>query len=258
MGVVGRVDSLWRYPVKSMAGEERGELFVGYAGVYGDRLFAIGNAAAPARFPYLTAREESGMLAYRPRFRHPEKAALPVNLAEARGITPTVADPADLAVDVQTPSGDRLAIDDPALLSALGRRVDGAALRLLRSERALTDCRPISLFSLQTAEQLGAEIGAVLDKRRFRANIYMDLESGPGFAEDSFVGKSLKIGSQLVISVLERDGRCKMITLDPETGEAKPEVLRKVARAHEGKAGVYAAVLMEGVVRRGDVIETVE
>ena len=88
MSVVGKVESLWRYPVKSMAGEEREELFVGYAGVYGDRLFAIGNAAAPARFPYLTAREESGMLAYRPRFRHPEKAALPTNLAEARGITP--------------------------------------------------------------------------------------------------------------------------------------------------------------------------
>ncbi len=40
MGVVGKVESLWRYPVKSMAGEEREELFVGYAGVYGDRLFA--------------------------------------------------------------------------------------------------------------------------------------------------------------------------------------------------------------------------
>jgi uncharacterized protein YcbX len=258
MGVVGRVDSLWRYPVKSMAGEEREEIFVGYAGVYGDRLFAVGNAGAPARFPYLTAREESGMLAYRPRFRHPEKTALPINLAEARGITPTVADPADLAVDVETPSGDCLAIDDAALLSGLAKRVDGAALRLLRSERALTDCRPVSLFSLQTAAQLGTEVGTVLDKRRFRANIYMDLDSAPGFAEDSFVGKNLKIGSQLVISVLERDGRCKMISLDPDTGEANPQVLRKVAVAHEGKAGVYAAVLMEGVVRRGDIIEIVE
>jgi Uncharacterized Fe-S protein len=175
----------------------------------------------PPDFPYLTAREEASMLAYKPRFRHPEKAALPTNLAEARGITPTVADPADLAVDVETPSGDRLAIDDPALLRALARRVDGAALRLLRSERALTDCRPVSLFSLQTAERLGAEIGAVLDKRRFRANIYVDLDSRPGFAEDSFVGKSLKIGSQLMISVLERDGRCKMITLDPDYGRSK-------------------------------------
>ncbi len=191
MGVFGKVESLWRYPVKSMAGEEREELFVGYAGVYGDRLFAIGNAAAPARFPYLTAREEASMLAYKPHFRQPAKAALPINLAEARGITPTVADSSDLAVDVETPSGDRLAIDDEALLGALGRGRDGVSRSgCLRSERALTDCRPVSLFSLQTAEQLGAEIGTVLDKRRFRANIYMDLESRPGFAEDSLVGKT--------------------------------------------------------------------
>ena len=255
MGVVGKVESLWRYPVKSMAGEEREELFVGYAGVYGDRLFAVGNTAAPARFPYLTTREAASMLAYKP---HPEKAALPINLAEARGITPTVADPSDLAVDVETPSGDRLAIDDPALLSALAKGVKGAALRLLRSERALTDCRPVSLFSLQTAVQLGAEIGTDLDKRRFRANIYADLEPGSGFAEDAFVGKNLKIGAQLVISVLERDARCKMITLDPDTGEANPQVLRKVAVAHEGMAGVYAAVLIEGVVRQGDSIEIVD
>jgi uncharacterized protein len=91
MGVVGKVESLWRYPVKSMAGEEREEIFVGYAGVYGDRLFAVGNAAAPARFPYLTAREAASMLAYKPRFRHPEKAALPINLAEGEVITPTIA-----------------------------------------------------------------------------------------------------------------------------------------------------------------------
>jgi uncharacterized protein len=138
------------------------------------------------------------------------------------------------------------------------QHIAAAAGGLLRSERALTDCRPVSLFSLQTGEQLGAEIGTVLDKRRFRANIYMDLESRPGFAEDSFVGKSLKIGSQLVISVLERDSRCKLISLDPDTGEANPHVLRNVAVAHEGRAGVYAAVLMEGVIRPGDAIETID
>ena len=104
MGVVGKVESLWRYPVKSMAGEEREEIFVGYAGVYGDRLFAVGNAAAPARFPYLTAREAASMLAYKPRFRHPEKAALPINLAEARGITPTIAIYVPGAISIPMPA----------------------------------------------------------------------------------------------------------------------------------------------------------
>ena len=49
-----------------------------------------------------------------------------------------------------------------------------------------------------------------------------------------------------------------MITLDPDTGESRPEVLRRVAQAHEGMAGVYGAVLVEGVVRRGDAVELLD
>ena len=128
-------------------------------------------------------------------------------------------------------------------------------LTLRRSERAMTDCRPISLFAVQTAQALGNELGVAVDKRRFRANIYVDLESATGFAEDGFVGQMLRIGSKTTISILERDPRCKMITLDPDTGESTPQLLRTVAQSHEGKAGVYGAVLVEGTVRGGDVVE---
>ena len=81
MSVVGQVESVWRYPVKSMRGEALPEIFVGFAGVYGDRLFAFKSSAAPSGFPYFTGRERHEMLLYCPRFRHPQKAALPPNLA---------------------------------------------------------------------------------------------------------------------------------------------------------------------------------
>src|ERR1700737_3665662 len=173
MSLVGKVESLWRYPVKSMRGEELEEAFFGFSGVYGDRLFAFKSSAGPKGFPYLTGREQEEMLLYRPRFRYPNKAAKPPNLSEAEsmapGINPIFADPADLAVDVATPSGEVLGVDDPALMSLLVKRTgDGPVLTLRRSERAMTDCRPISLFSIQTGRQLGDEIGTVLDKRRFR------------------------------------------------------------------------------------------
>jgi uncharacterized protein YcbX len=80
MSVVGTVESLWRYPVKSMRGEELEEAFAGYPGVYGDRLFAFKSWASPKGFPYFTAREQRRLLQYRPRFRYPDKAARPVNL----------------------------------------------------------------------------------------------------------------------------------------------------------------------------------
>ncbi|PYL74033.1 MAG: MOSC domain-containing protein, partial [Verrucomicrobia bacterium] len=222
MSIIGKVDSLWRYPVKSMRGEELDEAFAGFSGVYGDRLFAFKSSASPKGFPYLTAREQQRLLQYRPRFRYPDKAARPINLTEAEsmGANPLSADFAELMVDVETPDGKTLAIDDPALIGALRADIDQKhQLKLMRSERAMTDCRPVSIFSLQSARQLAEETGMQMDKRRFRANVYVDLGSVEGFAENKFVGRSVRIGPKVVVTILERDPRCVMITLDPDTGE---------------------------------------
>ncbi len=263
MSIIGTVESLWRYPVKSMRGEELDEMFAGNAGVYGDRLFAFESSASPKGFPYLTGRQQREMLRYRPRFRHPDKAARPVNLTEAEsmppGANPVSANPVELMVDVETPDGKTLAVDNPALIDMLRAGIDEKhQLTLLRSDRAMTDCRPISLFGVQSARKLSEETGTAVDKRRFRANIYLDLTSGEGFAEDAFVGRSLRIGSKVVVSILERDPRCMMITLDPETGAIAPALLKKVAQAHSGMAGVYGAVLAEGMVRKGDSVELLD
>ncbi|MGH7176778.1 MAG: MOSC domain-containing protein [Tepidisphaeraceae bacterium] len=263
MSAIATVKSLWRYPVKSMAGEELNAAFLGFAGIYGDRFFAFISSAAPKGFPFFTAREQPDMLRYRPRFRSTDAASLPTNLSEAEklapGVTPVYPESADLMVDVLTPSGETFAIDD----SRLGQKLleglrDAPRLKLLRSDRALTDCRPVSLFSVQTVEQLGQELHSTLDKRRFRANIYLDFRSARGFAEHELVGKSLRMGEKSVVSILERDPRCKMITLDPDSCQSNPAILRQVAQNHDGMAGVYAAVLVEGMVRAGDSVELMD
>src|SRR6266699_4538442 len=126
MSIVGKVDSLWRYPVKSMRGEELEEAFAGYPGVYGDRVFAFKSSASPAGFPYFTAREQRRLLQYRPRFRDPDKAARPVNLTEAdsMGAGPLSADISELMVDIETPEGKTLSIDDPVLIEMLRNDID--------------------------------------------------------------------------------------------------------------------------------------
>jgi uncharacterized protein YcbX len=259
MQTVGRVESLWRYPVKSMRGEELQQAFVGFPGIYGDRVYAFRSSGAPKGFPYLTAREQGQMLRCRPVFRHGDRMAAPPNLAEAEalapGVTPLYPEGTDMMVDVETPSGDVLAIDDPRLIDLLseGKRA-GLALSLIRSDRALTDCRPVSLISIQTTRQIGQDVDAAMDKRRFRANVYVDLTSDAGFHENAWVGRRLRIGAKAELAVMDRDPRCKMITLDPDTAEANPDVIRRVTAMHEGTAGVYAAVLVEGTVRTGDSI----
>jgi uncharacterized protein YcbX len=263
MTTIGTVESLWRYPVKSMRGVEMPEVFMGFSGIYGDRCYAFKNSAARKGFPYLNANVQQQMLLYCPQFRYPERASKPPNLSEAAsiapGVTPANGEAEDMALDVVTPSGEIISVDDPALIKLLGAGIgEKNQLTLVRSDRALTDCRPVSLISLQTIRQIESELSMPLDKRRFRANIYFDFESeSGGFAEDNLVGRRLRIGSKATIMILERDPRCKMISLDPDTSEHNPEVLRKVAQAHDNFSGVYCAVLVEGLLKTGDLIELV-
>ena len=263
MKVVGTVESLWRYPVKSMAGERLTEAHMGFTGFYGDRCYAFKNSAARKGFPYLNATVQQQMLCYRPKFRFPEMAVNPPNLPEAMSIAPGVnpadAEPEDMSIDVETPSGAVVAIDDSALIGMLGEGLRGENhITLVRSDRALTDCRPVSLISSQTVRQIGEELGGPVDKQRFRANIYLDLTSNHGFAEYELVGRKLRFGSRAEVAVLERDPRCKVMSLDPDTGAHNPEVLRKVAQAHGACAGVYCAVLVEGLLFEGDTVEVID
>jgi uncharacterized protein YcbX len=259
MTIVGRLESVWRYPVKSMPGQSLSEAYVSFAGVLGDRLYAVHQAGAPKAFPFLTARSRKEMLRFRPRFRHPELTCAPGNLTDAEtrgpGLTPLFPSSEDLALEIEAPNGEILSASDPALPGLIGGdQLDASELTVIRSDRAMTDCRPLSLLSTQTIDGIGRAVGSTLDKRRFRENLYLDLHSGEAFAEDSFVGRRLRVGPKLTIHILERDIRCRMIGIDPESLEEYPEILRHVAKNHDNRAGVYAAVLVEGLVRPGDEI----
>ncbi len=176
---MGRVESLWRYPVKSMRGEELAQAFAGFGGIYGDRNYAFLSAGASAGFPYLTARDKETMLLYAPVYRHADRMGEPSNLAQAAalgsGVTPLYAVGDDVMVDVRMPGGEMLPIDNARLKESLREGLgEKHELTLRQSHRAMTDCRPISLFSRQTGSQLSKEVGADLDLRRFRANVYLD------------------------------------------------------------------------------------
>jgi uncharacterized protein YcbX len=257
---VGTLETVCRYPVKSMAGEELDAAFVGFAGMLGDRAYAFVRDPGPKGFPWHTGREQEDLVLYRPRYRDAVvAAAVPADVERsfemAPGVNPVLPGPEAFAVEVVTPGGRTLPVDSPELRAELARR-SGHAVALRFSERALYDCRPVSLFGNATAACLARELGAPVDRRRFRANLYADWDGGADgpFREDGLVGRTLQLGDRLRVAVLERDPRCKMITLDPDTGRQDPALLRHVNQAHGGTAGVYAAVLVEGVVRKGDPI----
>ncbi len=259
MGMIGSIESLWRYPVKSMRGETLDEAFIGFSGLYGDRAYAFKSPTAPAGFPYHTAREQEDLLLYAPKYANAAAAAKPANLAEAEaiapGITPVFPPFSELGVRVTTPDGEVFEVESEALIEDLQKRLgETLTISVLKSERALTDCRPVSIFSLQTVAGLAEEIAEPVDKRQFRANIYVNFDGAEPFFEKTLIGKRIRIGGKAEFMVIENDPRCKMITLNPDTGKASPKLLRQVTTKHDGFAGLYTVVLVEGVVRPGDAI----
>ena len=228
--VIGRLESVWRYPVKSMPGESLSEAYVDFAGVLGDRLYAVHHATAQKSFPFLTARSRKEMLRFRPRFQRPELTLAPDNLTDAEtrgaGLTPLFPTNEDLALEIEAPNGKTLSASDPALLDLVaGDQLNASDLTIIRSDRAMTDCRPLSLLATQTIDGIGRAVGMMLDKRRFRENLYLDLHSAESFAEDAFVGRRLRIGPKLTLHILERDIRCRMIGIDPDIARREPRDL---------------------------------
>lgn len=254
---IGTLDAICRYPVKSMAGEEVGEAFVGFSGLMGDRAYAFELERGPRGFPWLTGREQADLILYHPHFIKDGATRLPPDVEKSFGIAPGVftdyPDPKAFALSVVTPDGRTHAVDSAELRSELEKK-SGQKVNLRFSDRSHWDCRPVSLFGNASVDALGKELSMKMDRRRFRANFYVDWEGSKPYREDALVGHKLKIGDRLQIAILERDPRCKMITLNPDTGQVDEKVLNQVAKAHSGRAGVYAAVLVEGIVHKGDAI----
>ncbi len=236
MQLVGHIDALWRYPVKSMGGEQAATLFAGVNGIAGDRLLAFESAGAPKGKPLLRGAERAAQLCCRARL-------LPQSSSGGIG------------VEVTMPDGRCFRADDPRLIGALQCGVAPPAMWLRTSDRPHAECRPISLMSRQTLQQLSGEAGFPVDSDRFRANLLLDLPGlAAGFPEDAFAGCRLRIGNQTTLLIKERTPRCRVITIDPVTGEAAPTLMKLMADRHQGRAGIYAAAVIPGCIRRGDPV----
>lgn len=226
----GRVAALWRYPVKSMAGEQLDAVDVSWHGLAGDRRWAfVREGLEPSGFPWLTIRERSDLWSFRPTFADP-------------------ASPDRSSTLVSTPDGERFDVTDPALAARLGHGV-----RIIKQDRGVFDASPLSLVTTQTIEQLAVMVGRDLDVLRFRPNLIVDAAAGTPFAEDGWVGANLRIGA-LRMRVDRRDSRCVIVNVDPQTAERDPAVLRTVARERNGRIGVYGATVEPGRVAIGDPV----
>jgi uncharacterized protein YcbX len=233
MNPVAKILQLARFPVKSMRGESLPATELTLQGVPEDRRYAFVQTASRSAFPWFTARQLHELLRFRP-------------VVEVDGS-------GEVVVKVATPNGEKWPVDSEELRREIEAR-SGQALFLLHDGRGSYDAAPISIISRQTVARIAEESGTEENPWRFRPNLLVDLQEGGAFDELKWVGRILRVGDRARVAITKANKRCVIITLDPESGEPSPSILRCVAQQHEQLAGVYGTVITPGDVRMGDLV----
>jgi len=241
---LGRISAIFRYPVKSMAGESLDVAKLGWHGIEGDRRLAFRRLNDKSGFPWLSASQLPQLLLYKPVRRDS-------NANSKNG------DP--LPTHVRTLDGKEYELGSDELREEISSRF-GNDVELMNLKHGIFDESPISVISLGTVHSVARESGRgvdLCDQRRFRANVVLETNGAEPFAEDKWVGRELMFGdgnSGAAIRVTMRDERCVMVNLDPDTAERDSEVMKTVVRLNQNYAGVYGTVVRVGELRVGQVV----
>jgi MOSC domain-containing protein len=290
---VGTIGALWRFPVKSMVGEELDAVDVGEGGVVGDRAYAlrdretgkVASAKHPKLWPNLLACRAAFVEAPRP---DDELAPLRIDLADGSSVLSDAADvDAVLSrffgreVELAHAAHNGYTIDqyhpDEEDYDPEGHRDEVVEARLgaaFFNERGLPsavpedsffDLYPLSILTTSTLDRLGElEPEVSFDVRRFRMNVIVD-SAARGFVENEWVGRSLAIGDDVQLGVALPDPRCCMPGVEQEDLPRDPRVLKALARhnridvagARYPCAGVYAVAKATGTIRKDDRVTPV-
>lgn len=262
--------SLWRYPVKSMQGEEINASLVTERGLFGDRAYALMDAEDGKTVTAKNPKKWPQMFKFR--------AALEAPAGAAGAVPP---------VRIMTPDGDVLSSSRPglneALSASLGRAVvfadkppekphldeywpddvDGLAHSdTVTDENTLEntffDLAFLHILSTSTIDALRAAYPAGrFEARRFRPNILVDAGT-EAFAENAWIGKTIAVGDEVRLAITGPCPRCVMTTLAQADLPKDPGILRTAVQQNGANVGVYAEVLQGGWVRQGDRIRVEE
>ena len=264
---LGSVVSLWRYPVKSMMGEELNATDVTEHGLLGDRAYAVVDSSdgkvATAKNPKKWPR----LFDFRANFIEPARAAAkvpPVRITMPDGSTVS-SDEGDLN-QILSKAFDREVTLGTAQRGAVNAEeywpdMEGLDHRdtvtdFTLPEETFFDCAMVHLLTTATLDQLRELYPqGRFEVRRFRPNIVVQLASGEKrFAENVWVGHRLTIGDEVRLNITGPCGRCVMTTLAQGDLSKDPGILRTAAQHNQVNVGVYAAVVRSGTIRRGDPV----
>jgi len=262
----GTVVGLWRYPVKSMMGEELNATEITERGLLGDRQFALVDAATRKVAGAKNPRKWGNFFDFRAAYVAPPQAhaTLP-------------------AVRLTLPNGAALTSEsanvDEVLSDALGRAVELTQVRPEQDSSAeeyvpdiegldhrdtvtewelppgtFYDLAGVHLLTTATLDRLSELYPAGrFEARRFRPNIVISTAER-GFVENSWLGRTLTVGNHVRLRITRLCPRCVMTTLAQGDLAKDPGILRTAAQNNGANVGVYADVISPGAIHRGDPV----
>ena len=234
---IGHVEAIFRYSLKSMAGERLEVATLGWHGLDGDRRLAFRRLEDRSGMPWLTASKLPELVLFTPQRRQDG----------AHG---------DLPTHIRTPDGEELPTFSQDLSKDVERRY-GAPVQMMHLRHGIFDDATISVIASDTVREIGRVAGLSLDVRRFRPNVVVRLLRSVPFQEDEWLGGVLSFGEgdgAPTIAVTMCDERCSMVNLDPDSANSAPEVMKAVVRANQNNAGIYGAVTRIGRLAVGQTI----
>ena len=268
---VGAVAALWRYPVKSMMGEELNSCEVTDRGLLGDRQFAVVDRATGKVGGAKNPRKWGNFFDFRAAYAQPPQAAAampPVRITLPDGTMVTTG-PGDLEQILSRAFGRDVALEE----ARPGDRSPCATAEEYWPDMAGLDYRDtvtdfdlpagtffdtavVHLLTTATIDRLrGLYPPGRFEARRFRPNIVVSTRpEGQGFAENDWIGQNVAIGGTVRLAITGPCPRCVMITLPQGDLPKDPGILRTAAQHNAVSVGVYASVLTGGSIRRSDSV----
>jgi uncharacterized protein YcbX len=245
----GRIDSLWRHPVKGFTPERLAAATLTTGGFFPcDRIYAVEDGPSgfdPAAPAWIT-KQKFAVLA-----KIAEVARARTAYDEATGV---------LGVSAEGRGAIRARLTEPAgreafaawLTDLLGAAANGPLKVVEAPGHRFTD-HPrgaVSIVNLASVRDLESRLGRHVDPRRFRANLYV--EGWPAWIENEAKGSEVRLGP-VVARVFSSIVRCVATHVDPATGERDMDV---VAALHENYGhtlcGVYVSIVEGGRIKEGD------
>jgi hypothetical protein len=266
----GSVVALWRYPVKSMMGEELNAAELTERGLVGDRRFAVVDASTGKVAGAKNPRKWGNFFDFRAAYVEPPKTGskLPaVRLTLPDGTVATSEQP-DLAQILSNALGREVAFAEAQQGESSGAQaeeywpdMEGLEHRDTVTDWELPagtffDLAVVHVLTTATIDRLRALYPeGRFEVRRFRPNIVV--AAGPdaeGFVENDWIGHTIAIGDEVRLRITGPCPRCVMTTLAQGDLPKDAGILRTAAQHNQANVGVYADVIAGGTTRRGDPV----